>query len=159
MFSDEFVFTFTENSFGVGFGNTATEKLPVDEIVASPFAKGVVAHPVVVNFNPRFTLKQPLLDCTLMLSFVPADKNLTLIFNPVLPLSITAPVGTLHLYEEIPVTDEAVYVVPFAVPTIGQIVTNPDNVVGAAGVVVETVAVTAVLVVEAQVVEAFLASA
>jgi hypothetical protein len=94
-----------------------------------------------------------------MLSFVPADKNLTLIFNPVLPLSITAPVGTLHLYEEIPVTDEAVYVVPFAVPTIGQIETNPVNVVGLEGVVVETVAITAVLEVDVQVVDAFLACA
>ena len=51
------------------------------------------------------------------------------------------------------------YVVPFAVPTIGQIDTNPDKVVGAVGVVVATVAATAVLDVEAQVVEAFLASA
>jgi hypothetical protein len=85
--------------------------------------------------------------------------NLTLIFKPVSPLSITAPVGTLHLYDVMPLTVDAVYVVPFAVPTIGQIDINPDNVVGAVGVVVVTVAATAVLEVDAQVVVAFLARA
>ena len=63
------------------------------------------------------------------------------------------------LYDKAPETAVAVYVVLLDVPTIEQILVNPVNEVVAANVVVDTVAVTAVLVAETHEVVVFLAVA
>jgi len=94
-----------------------------------------------------------------MVSLAPALRNLTLIFKPVPPLSITAPDGMVQTYLSAPETDVEVYVVPVGVPTIGQMAVSPVRDVGVLGAFVETVAITLVLDEEIQPVVGFFAVA
>ena len=88
----------------------------------------------------------------------PAVTNRTFIFNPLLPLSITAPEGIVQLYDVAPVTATVVYLADVNVPTIEQIVVVPVRVVGAANTAV-IVAVTVVLVADTHEVAIFFAAA
>ena len=119
---------------------------------------GVVAHPVVVSFNTFLEPRHPLFACTKMLSLEPAVTNRTFIFNPLLPLSITAPEGIVQLYDVAPVTATVVYLADVNVPTIGQIVVVPVSDDGADNTAV-IVAVTVVLVADTHDVVIFFAVA
>ena len=112
----------------------------------------------MINLSPFLLPKHPFDARTKMLSLVPAVLNLTFIFKPLLPLSITAPVGIVQTYDVAPVTAVAVYVVPIFFPTIEQILVRPESVVGAASIAF-IVAVTGVLDEEIHPVRLFLAVA
>ena len=96
---------------------------------------GVVAQPVVTSFKTFLLPRQPLAltPCTAILSDAPAVLYTTLILSPLLPLSINAPVGTVHRYVAALVVAETVYVAPVGVPTIGQILVVPVSVLGVEG--------------------------
>ena len=88
----------------------------------------------------------------------PAVTKRTFIFNPLLPLSITAPEGIVQMYDVAPVTATVIYLADVNVPTIGQIVVVPVRDEGAANTAI-ILAVTVVLVADRHEVVVFFAAA